>query len=247
MHNYTHVGFGRGLKSPIVEQINGKGPRYYLTEDGQKYPSITSILSENPDKKESIGIWENKVGIEQARIIKEEAARRGTLIHLRAEHYINNLPDKAKEVVLTNPIYIDMWNNMVPVLHRINNVHCQEQRMYSHHLRTAGTVDCIGEFDGRLSVIDFKTSSKIKKIEWIEDYFMQCAAYAIMYEELTQIPIDTLAVIIAVENEDTQVFVEKRDTWAPKLIKQRDYYERVQKVKIYTEGVGSGSGVWQSA
>lgn len=234
MSIFNHVGFGRGLKSPIIEQVNGSGSRYYLTESGQKYPSITSILSENPDKKQGISIWENKIGKEQANIIKTEAARRGTLVHLKAEHYVNNEFDKAKEIALTNPIYIDMWNNLVPVLHRINNVHCQEQRMYSHHLRSAGTVDCVGEFDGRLSIIDYKTSTKLKKIEWIEDYFMQCAAYAIMYEELTTIPIDTLAVIIAVENEDTQVFIEKRDAWVPKLIKQRDYYERIQESKVHT-------------
>jgi genome maintenance exonuclease 1 len=98
--------------------------------------------------------------------------------------------------------------------------------MFSHHLRLAGTVDCVAEWDGKLSIIDFKSSTKPKKREWIPSYFMQCAAYAIMYEELTFIPIKQLVVVVAVEEDcTTQVFIEDRDTWAPELIELRDQYE----------------------
>ena len=98
--------------------------------------------------------------------------------------------------------------------------------MFSHHLRMAGTVDCIGEYDGKLSVIDFKTSTKPKREDWIHSYFMQCAAYAIMYEELTFIPITQLVVLVAVEEDCTvQVFKQHRDNWTKPLLKVREQYE----------------------
>jgi genome maintenance exonuclease 1 len=98
--------------------------------------------------------------------------------------------------------------------------------MFSHHLRLAGTVDCIAEWDGRLSVIDFKTSTRAKKAEWIGSYFMQCAAYAIMYEELAFIPVTQLVVLVSVEEEpEPQVFIEHRDRWTKELLQWRDFYE----------------------
>jgi genome maintenance exonuclease 1 len=99
--------------------------------------------------------------------------------------------------------------------------------MYSHHLRLAGTVDCIAEFDGRLSVIDFKTASKPKEHHWIHNYYMQCSAYAVMYEELTGIPVPQLVVLISVEDMDPQVFIERRNPWVRQLIKLRDSYETI--------------------
>jgi genome maintenance exonuclease 1 len=122
----------------------------------------------------------------------------------------------------------ELFTSILPELHKINNIHVQEQKLYSDYLRLAGTVDCIGEYEGKLSVIDFKTSGKLKKKEWISSYFMQCAAYAIMYEERTGIPINKLVVLIAVEGEDSQVFVEKRDNWTEELLKCRDFYENSQ-------------------
>jgi genome maintenance exonuclease 1 len=98
--------------------------------------------------------------------------------------------------------------------------------MYSDHLRIAGTVDCIGEFDGKLSVIDFKTAAKPKDRSYIENYFMQCSAYAIMFEEKFDIPISQIVIAVAVEDGDPQVFIEKRDTHVKRLLHFRDLYER---------------------
>ena len=90
----------------------------------------------------------------------------------------------------------------------------------------AGRVDCIAEYDGKLAVIDFKTSGKPKKKEHISSYFMQTAAYAIMYEERTGIPVPNIVILIAVEGDEPQVFIEKRDNWAKELIRTRDYFEK---------------------
>ena len=98
--------------------------------------------------------------------------------------------------------------------------------MYSDHLRIAGTVDCVAEFDGVLSVIDFKTSKRLKNKADIENYFMQCSAYAIMFEEQFKIPVAQTVVAIAVDEEEPQVFVERRNTHVKRLIYFRDLYEK---------------------
>jgi genome maintenance exonuclease 1 len=120
---------------------------------------------------------------------------------------------------------VEMFNKFKPILDPISNIHCQELALYSDHLRMAGRVDCIAEYNGKRAVIDFKTSNKAKSKSYIESYFMQTAAYAIMYEERTGIPVPWLVILIAVEDDAPQVFIEKRDDWVKKLLRTRDYYE----------------------
>ena len=206
------------LKKVILEQVNENGTRYYVTPEGNKYPSVTTVLSEH--SRQAIAEWRAKVGEEQANKVSAQASGRGTRIHKLCEDYIDN-----KDIQYKNPLDRAMFESMIPILRRINNVHCQEHRMYSDHLRMAGTVDCIGEFDGKLSVIDFKTASKAKKPDWIKNYFMQCSAYAIMYEELYGEPINRTVVIIGVDDDYPQVFVQTRDDYVDKLLYYRDFYE----------------------
>ena len=96
----------------------------------------------------------------------------------------------------------------------------------------AGRVDCIAEWNGKLSVIDFKTSRKEKRKEWIESYFMQCTAYAIMFEEMTGIPVPQIVVAISVEGYEPQIYVEKRDNYAKQLLELRLEYERFSKLYV---------------
>jgi genome maintenance exonuclease 1 len=117
-----------------------------------------------------------------------------------------------------------MWKSIQPQLDSINNIHALEDRLYSDHLEVAGTVDCIGEFNGKLSVIDFKTSSRIKKQQDIHDYFMQCSAYAVAFEELTSIPVPDIVIIMAVEDEEPLLFFEKRDNWIKQFKGLREEY-----------------------
>ena len=148
---------------------------------------------------------------------------RGTKIHSLCEDYVNN---EELDFDKLSFVEVDMFNQMKPLIDRIDNIHCVEQFLYSEHLRLAGQADCIAEFDGRLSIIDFKTSAKLKKKSYIKNYFAQCAAYAIMFEERTGIPIDTSVIIIGVQAEESQLFVEKRDNYTEYLIECRDLYEK---------------------
>jgi len=222
---FNHVGFGLGQPVPRLEQITeSTGRRVYNTPTGRRYPSVTTVLAEK--SKDVILNWRNRIGADQANAISRVAAGRGTGMHKAAERYLDNQTpfDTTKTI---NPLHFEMFKKLMPLLDRVDNIHCQETALYSHHLRLAGTVDCIGEFDGKLSIIDFKSSTKPKKKEWISGYFMQAAAYAIMYEELTKIPINRLAVLVAVEDDEPQVFTEFRDKWVSELLVWRDNYENL--------------------
>jgi genome maintenance exonuclease 1 len=215
---FNHVGFARGSRPvPVLEQITAEdGSRLYATPDGNRYPSVTTILADQG--KEAIDAWRARVGVDEAKRISLRATTRGTRLHSYAEHYLNNVSDFLDANDLISK---ELFHSFQPILEPINNIHCQETRLYSHYLKLAGTVDCIGEYNGRLSIIDFKTASKPKQKDWIKSYFMQCAAYAIMYEEMTGIPVPQLVVLIAVEDSEPQIFIEKRNDWAKPLIEVR--------------------------
>jgi genome maintenance exonuclease 1 len=208
---------------PKLKQVTNKasGKRLYVTPAGKKYPSITTILQEY--SREGITAWRNKVGAAAANAIAAKAGQRGTRIHSLCEKYLNNQDPITSYVSIFDKI---LFQSLVPLLHEIDNIHIQEQRLYSDYLRVAGTVDCIAEHNGRLSVIDFKTSSRRKQKDQIENYFMQCSAYAIMYEERTGIPIDKIVLMIACDNDPPQLFVEKRDNYVDQLLYYRDLYEK---------------------
>jgi hypothetical protein len=188
-----------------VETVTLNGKRHYKTPKGN-FPSITTVLSIL--SRDGIKAWRERVGEKEANRISNQASRRGTNVHLMCEQYVNNELDASEFM----PHEKAMFNSIKPILkERIDNVYAQEMPLWSSYLGVAGRVDCIAEYDGRLSVIDYKTSSKPKKKEWIGSYFQQASAYCVMFEERTGIPIDKIVIVIAVENADAQVFVEKRD------------------------------------
>ena len=202
----------------LQSQTFPDGKRYYTLPDGTKLPSVTTVLG--AQKKDAIIAWRKRVGEEVANAISKKATGRGTNVHTLCERYLNNeslgnvMPD-AKE----------MFFSLKPLLNRINNIHYQEQALWSKQLGMAGRVDCIGEFDGELSVIDFKTSKKIKGLAHIEDYFWLTSAYALMYEELIGKPIDSLVIIMAVEDEQPLLFQQKTADHIPGLVKAIKFYQ----------------------
>ena len=151
------------------------------------------------------------------------ASGRGTAVHDLLERYVNNDPDFAKGVM---PHVMQSFHDVKEQLDtRLTTVYSQEAPLYSEHLGLAGRVDCVGVWDGKNSIVDYKTSRKLKKKEWISSYFMQCAAYAIMWEERTGMPIKQLVVCIA-GDMGHQVFIEDRDNWTKELINTINEYKR---------------------
>ena len=187
-----------------VEPVNKDGVRFYrLPKTDKYYPSVTSITSFKNAKffKE----WRTKIGEDEANRITARATQRGTAFHSIAEDYINGELDLDKYLD-NNPLSVRMFQSAKDTLNRINNIHCLESFLYSHYLGLAGRVDCIAEFDGELAVIDFKTSTKEKKEEHIENYFVQETAYAAMFLERTGIEVKKIVTLIATEEGSIQIF-----------------------------------------
>ena len=205
----------------IESQTFPDGKRYYVTPEGKKLPSVTTVVG--AQKKQAIMEWRQRVGEEVANKISKHATSRGTNMHTLCEYYLNNEPKPPGAVM---PDAKEMFISIKPYLNKINNIHYQEVGLWSSQLGLAGRVDCIGEYEGKLSVIDFKTSKKIKNRDDILDYFWQCTAYALMYEELIGTPIDDLVIIMAVDNEQPLIFKEKTQDHIEGLVRAIDYYHK---------------------
>ena len=203
---------------PALDRQTIEGVRYYkVPESGYliKLPSITSITSHY--KKDFFDKWRAKVGVEEANRITKRATSRGTEMHLLTEHYLNN--EEVPKAKL--PISGMLFNVAKPGLDRIDNIIAQEKALYSLRLGVAGTVDCIADFDGELSIIDFKTSKAPKPREWIEGYFVQAAAYSCMLYERTGLKAKKLVIIMACEDGDLEIYEET------------DIFPFVQKLSLY--------------
>lgn len=202
---------------PQLKRVDSEGGRSYLTPTGQAYPSVTSVVGLH--KAKEIQAWRNRVGNEEANRVSTKASKRGTSIHSLCENY---LLGNEFEVPLPDA---EMFGSMKPLLDRIDNIHCLETQLFSHHLEVAGTVDCIAEYDGKLHVIDFKTAGKPKQRDWIHDYFMQTSAYAVMFEEMTGIPVGRLLIVMGVDDHEPLVFQEKRNDWIGQFKDLRAQYK----------------------
>ena len=171
------------FQSLPTENIDGK--RYYITPTGEKYPSVTSVTGLL--NKEAIKKWRKKVGEKKANKISTQAARHGTSAHQLFEDYIrnDNFEEKFKGAMPTTQ---QAFISVEKELNQIGTVHALESPLYSHNLQLAGRVDCIAEWEGEISVIDFKTSAKPKKTEWIQNYFIQETAYAMGRKVCKKVP-----------------------------------------------------------
>jgi len=197
-------------------ETNENGKRLYTTPDGESYPSITTILGYF--KKASIIEWRKRVGDEEANRISRHACTRGNALHNTVERYINNEEDFLQGENM--PHVLQLIKAAKEVLdERLGTVVLQECPLYSTQLKTAGRVDLIAEFDGALSIVDFKTSNRVKTLEDIEDYFIQACAYSVMFEERTGISIDQLVILMVVDgSSEPLIFIEKTDNWLEKMV-----------------------------
>ena len=202
MFNHIHHDF------PKLLQENVDGTRCYVTPTGEKYPSVTTVLSDYG--KEGIMEWRKRVGEAKANEISRKATTRGTGVHKALEMYLKN-EDVSSLEMLPNvkSLFVRMKQEIDA---KVNNIHCLEDRLFSHELGLAGTVDCIAEHNGVLSVIDFKTSVRLKKKENIGNYFMQAAAYRTMFNEMTGLDPKQVIILIGVDTANfCQTLVVKED------------------------------------
>ena len=219
------------LDKTLLPKTKGKridGFRFYNI-DGKNYPSITTVLGIR--KTEQLKGWREKIGENVANWEMGRAARRGKSFHTLVEQYIKGETPSIRDV-----LPLGLFKLLKPYIDQIDNIHLLEAIMYSKKLTVAGQVDCVAEYNGKLSVIDFKTANKERQEDWIDNYFLQTTAYAHMYEETFGTPIEQIVILIASEDGTTQAFIKNKADYEKELGKAIQgfykYYEDQNKDKI---------------
>ena len=202
------------IDKTVLPKTKGKkvGDYRFYDIDGVNYPSVTSVLSMR--KTEGLKKWRKSIGEDVANWEMRRCANRGKSLHTLVEQYMKNETPSIRDV-----LPLGLFKLMKPYLDQINNIRLVEEIMYSKNLTLAGQVDCVAEYNGKLSVIDFKTANKERIEEWVENYFLQCTAYSIMYNETFNEPIEQIVVLMAAEDGSMKAFVKE----------PKDYEEELQK------------------
>tara|TARA_B100000749_G_scaffold8896_1_gene7320 strand:- start:19 stop:750 length:732 start_codon:yes stop_codon:yes gene_type:complete len=231
---FNHVS----VALPPLETKTVNKKRYYITPEGEEYPSITTVLSSR-DKK-GLTEWRKRVGDEVANYVSGKAAARGTKVHHMCEDYLNNMstkfPSKWKEHKKDFLPYCLFTQLQEKVLQNIDDIYALEVGLYSDKYKVAGRVDCVSEYNGVPSVIDFKTSTKERKDDWNENYYIQGSAYAEMFQERTGIVIDQVVILVVTEDGTVQEFVKCKHDYLDALT------ETVTKWRNQNETLSSNIG-----
>ena len=217
IHNDTDLSLLPNTKGKKIE-----GYRFYDI-DGQNYPSVTSILGIR--KKEGLQKWRDSIGEDVANWEMNRAARRGKSFHKLVEQYLNNETPSIRDV-----LPLGLFRLAKPYIDQINNIRLLEKIMVSPKLTIAGQVDCVAEYNGKLSVIDFKSANKERKEDWIENYFLQCTAYSSMYEETFGEKIEQIVVLLAAEDGTMTAYVKDPQDYIEELVLSIEtFYRSVMK------------------
>jgi genome maintenance exonuclease 1 len=211
-----------------LAELNTKsveGGRFYETPDGQSYPSVTTVTGLL--SRDGIQVWRKRIGEKKADEISKAATMTGTRVHKLAEMYLRNEVFRQEDFFgEALPNVQRMFGQLEILLDKnVGVIKAIEAPLYSHSLKVGGRVDLIAEWDGELSIIDFKTSKKLKRESWIEGYYMQSCAYARMFEELTNIAVRKVVIAIAVDNHQSQVFTVDSEDYIQEFIDLRKKYD----------------------
>ena len=212
---FRHVYF---KNPPKLEQISVNGKRYYrdplgsILDKNIKLPSVTNLLSVISEA--GIKAWKARVGEAEANRVSNRSLANGNELHSIIENYLDNKPI----IGFSNEVSLKLFEQAKPELNKINNIKAQEVQLYSTNLGVAGRVDCIGEWEGKISVIDFKSATKKKTKSVIKSYYLQATCYALMYEELTGEKIDQIVILISAEDGTVVPFVEDKEQFIQPLL-----------------------------
>ena len=226
------------LPEVTTETINRK--RFYVTPEGNKYPSITTVLSTR--KKEGLFEWRKRVGNDVANYVARTSASRGTKVHHMCEDYLNNEFDEEKHKKDFLPFCL--FNQLKDqALCNLDNIYAQEAGLYSDKYKVAGRVDCVAEYKDTLSIIDFKTSTRERSDDWNENYYIQGSAYAEMFEERTKIKIDQVVILVVTEDGTVQEFVKSKQDYLPMLEESMNEWSKTNETPINIDGDVSNRGL----
>ena len=226
------------VELPPINATTSDGVRLYETPEGNKYPSITTILSVR--NKSGLIAWRKRVGDKTANYIAGKAAARGTKVHHMCEDYLNN---DSIEHHQKDFLPWCLFTQLQKLLSNIDNIHAQEAGLYSDKYKVAGRVDCIAEYKGTLSIIDFKTSTKERSEAWNENYYIQGSAYAEMFGERTGIEINQVVILVVTEDGTVQEFIKDKEEYLPMLKETVTEWSVQNETPIRVDGDVSNSGL----
>ena len=195
---------------PVLKRKNENGHRVYYDQDNNRYHSVTNVVG-SVDQK-GLEEWREKVGEKVADYVSIRSATTGTKVHKMVETYLANQRNTEGNIFAKAH-----FNNIKPLLTNINFINGLEVKLCSKELGLAGTVDCIAQYNGVDSIIDFKTSRKKKKEEGIKKYFLQTTAYSLMWEELTHTKIPQIVILITGEDGSREEYIRSRDDYVEEL------------------------------
>ena len=227
---FTH----KPVELPELSTKNVNRKRFYLTPEGKLYPSITTVLQRR--KMQGLMEWRKRVGEDVANYVARTDAHRGTKVHHMCEDFLNNNFDD--EVHKKNFLPYVLFGQIKPVLmQKVNNIFAQECGLYSDKYKVAGRVDCIAEYNGIPSIVDFKTSTKERNDDWNESYYIQASAYAEMFEERTGNEINQIVILVVTEDGVVQEFVKTKNDYLPLLVETIDdfteHWEREENEMVH--------------
>jgi len=227
-----------------IKATNNNGVRLYNTPEGNKYPSITTVLSVR--NKKGLMEWRKRVGNDVANHVARTAANRGTKVHHMCEDYLNNMEfnfpmdwQKHKKHFLPYCLFQQLKDS---VLNNIDNIYAQEAGLYSDKYKVAGRVDCIAEYNGVPSIIDFKTSTKERTDKWNENYYIQGSAYAEMFGERTGIEISQVVILVVTEDGTVQEFIKEKYDYLEALVETVAEWSKQNETSSSNTGVVSATG-----
>lgn len=202
---------------PKTERVETEQFRLYRTPDGNMYPSVTTVLGVLP--KPELEIWKKRVGEEEAATVSSRATIRGTAIHDLTERFLKN---EAIVKDAYNPLYMMEWAPLKHVVEQhVDNIVGCEIALYSDILKMAGTIDLIADWNGKQSLIDFKTSTSWKHESQIESYFIQTTCYSIMAYERLGLMLSNIVILMVVDGGELLVFEKKT----------KDYYDKAVAIR----------------
>jgi genome maintenance exonuclease 1 len=216
MSDFNHIPINF-TQSELIERDDG---HYYQTPSGVIYPSITTMLQKTQtlEKKQSLQNWrEQEIA---ADYITQEAAVIGSETHKLIENYLNGEEILEKSRLLSEAHF----NNLLPFVNKINDIHGIELRLYSDKMKLAGTSDCIAKYDGKLSIIDYKTKRSNQREEWLTDHFIQATSYGVMFKELTGIKVEQIVILVSSEKNTRTEFMKNPDDYMDSLQERIDQF-----------------------
>jgi hypothetical protein len=207
-----------------IESVESGSGRRYSTPDGI-FPSVTTVTGWK--KRAFFAKWRRENPEESKRVLS-----RGTKLHSLIETYLLNALTPTAITESEGTTERDLFVSMQQEIDRIGTIYAIEVPLWSKKVGLAGRTDCIGEFDGVPSVIDFKSSNYPKSEDAIQDYFMQATAYALMWQDRTGQELRNIAILIGVEDGGCQVFTADPRDYVPDLVEAIQTYRAEQPVRV---------------